>query len=71
MHNVRYSGLAGRQILGRSHRDHQVCPWWLGYAEGTAEEKVVQIMVTRLKAAGDAAGADSAALAGIAAALGV
>ena len=71
MHNVRYSGLAGRQILGRSHRDHQICPWWLGYAEGTAEETIAQIMVTRLKAAGDAAGADSAALAGIAAALGV
>ena len=38
MHNVRYSGLAGRQILGRTHRDHQVSPWWVSYAEGTVEE---------------------------------
>lgn len=71
MHNVRYSGLQGRQILGRSHRDHQVCPWWLAYAEGTIEETIAQIMIGRFKSTNDVAGADSDALIDIAAALGV
>jgi hypothetical protein len=71
MHNVRYSGLQGRQILGRSHRDHQVCPWWLAYAQGTVEENIAQIMIGRFKSTNDAAGADSGALVDIAAALGV
>ena len=71
MHNVRYSGLQGRQILGRSHRDGQVCQWWLGYAEDTIEEKIAQIMIGRFFAADNTAGADSAALHDIAAALGV
>jgi hypothetical protein len=71
MHNVRYSGLQGRQILGRSHRDHQVCPWWIAYAEGTIEQTIAQIMLGRFKSTADSAGADSAALVEIAAALGV
>lgn len=71
MHNVRYSGLAGRQILGRSHRDHQVCPWLLAYAEGTVEERIAQIMIGRFRSTNDLAGADSGALVDIAAALGV
>ncbi len=71
MHNVRYSGLQGRQILGRSHRDHQVCPWWLAYAEQTVEETIAQIMIGRFKSANDTAGADSGALVAVAAALGV
>lgn len=71
MHNVRYSGLQGRQILGRSHRDHQVCPWWLAYAQGTVEETIAQIMIGRFKSTDDTAGADSGALVDIAAALGV
>lgn len=71
MHNVRYSGLQGRQILGRSHRDHQVCPWWIAYAENTVEETIAQIMLGRFKSTADSAGADSAALVQIAAALGI
>lgn len=71
MHNVRYSGLQGRQILGRSHRDHQICPWWLAYAEGTVEETIAQIMIGRFKSTNDVAGADSAALIHVAVALGV
>ena len=71
MHNVRYSGLQGRQILGRSHRDHQVCPWWIAYAEDTVEEKIAQIMLSRIMSTADSAGADSGALAEIAAALGL
>jgi hypothetical protein len=71
MHNVRYSGLAGRQILGRTHRDHQVSPWWVSYAEGTVEERIAQTMIERFKATSDTAGADSEALTKVAALLGV
>lgn len=71
MHNVRYSGLQGRQVLGRTHRDHQICPWWLGFAEDTVEARVAQIMIGRFKSAGDTAGADSTALHEIAELLGV
>ena len=71
MHNVRYSGLAGRQILGRTHRDHQVSPWWVSYAEGTVEEGIAQTMIERFKATADTAGADSSALGRVAELLGV
>jgi len=71
MHNVRYSGLAGRQILGRTHRDHQVSPWWVSYAEGTVEERIAQVMIERFKATADTAGADSSALGQVAEQLGV
>lgn len=71
MHNVRYSGIAARQVLGRSHRDHQICPWHLAYAEDSVEDQIAQVMVTRLRATADTAGADSAALAEIADMLGV
>ena len=71
MHNVRYSGLAGRQILGRTHRDHQVSPWWISYAEGTIEEAIAVTMIERFRATADTAGADSSALAKVAELLGV
>ena len=71
MHNVRYSGLAGRQILGRTHRDHQVSPWWVSYAEGTVEETIATTMIERFKSTADTAGADSTALARVAELLGV
>lgn len=71
MHNVRYSGLAGRQILGRTHRDHQVSPWWVSYAEGTVEEAIAVTMIERFRATADTAGADSTALTRIAELLGV
>ena len=31
------TGIAGRQVTGRTHRDHQVSPWHIAYAEGTVE----------------------------------
>jgi hypothetical protein len=71
MHNVRYSGLAGRQILGRTHRDHQVSPWWVSYAEGTVEEAIAVTMIERFRATADTAGADSTALTRVAGLLGV
>jgi hypothetical protein len=71
MHNVRYSGLTGRQILGRTHRDHQVSPWWVSYAEGTVEESIAVTMIDRFRATADTAGADSEALTRVAELLGV
>ena len=71
MHNVRYSGLAGRQILGRTHRDHQVSPWWVSYAEGTVEERIAKTMIERFKGSADTAGADASALEHVAELLGV
>lgn len=71
MHNVRYSGLTGRQILGRTHRDHQVSPWWVSYAEDTVEERIAQTMIERFKGSADTAGADASALAKVAELLGV
>lgn len=71
MHNVRYSGLTGRQILGRTHRDHQVSPWWVSYAEGTVEQHIAQTMIERFKGSADTAGADATALARVAELLGV
>lgn len=71
MHNVRYSGIAARQILGRSHRDGRICPWHLAFAENTVEEQIAQLMVGRLRATADTAGADSTTLTAIAALLGV
>ncbi len=72
MHTVRWSGIAARQILGRSHRDGQICPWHLAYAEDTVEERIAQLLVDRLRTAADIAGAtDAADLTAIATALGV
>ncbi|MEE2034065.1 DEAD/DEAH box helicase [Rhodococcus chondri] len=47
-HQPRYSGIAARQTIGRAHRDHQVCPWFLLYSEGTVEERAAATMVQRL-----------------------
>ncbi len=70
MHNVRYSGIAGRQVIGRIHRDHQVARWLLAYASGTVEAGIAQVMMERFAATADLAGADSAALRQVAALLG-
>lgn len=47
MHQARYSGLQGRQIVGRTHRDGQTSPWVIAYAEGTVEEHVAEVMSDR------------------------
>ena len=40
-------------MTGRTHRDHQVSPWHIAYAEGTVEEQVGKVMVERIAAASD------------------
>lgn len=69
-HQARYSGIEGRQVVGRTHRDHQRCNWYVHYAQNTIEEAVSKVMVTRYATTADMVGGDTSALADIAAALG-
>ena len=69
-HQARFSGIAGRQVTGRTHRDHQVSPWHIAYAEGTVEERVGKVMVERIAAASDTVGSDTTGLADLAQLLG-
>ncbi|GAA4671922.1 helicase [Nocardioides nanhaiensis] len=69
-HQARFSGIAGRQVTGRTHRDHQVSPWHVAYAEGTVEEQVGRVMVERIAAASDTVGGDTSGLTDVAALLG-
>ncbi|MGY1736941.1 helicase [Geodermatophilus sp. SYSU D00684] len=61
-HQPRFSGIQARQVTGRTHRDGQVSPWRVAYAEGTVEEQVARVMVGRLAVSGSTAGADTSAL---------
>jgi hypothetical protein len=69
-HQARFSGIAGRQVTGRTHRDHQVSPWHIAYAEGTVEEQVGKVMVERIAAASDTVGSDTTGLTALAQLLG-
>lgn len=69
MHQARYSGLLGRQITGRTHRDYQVSPWWVAFAEDTIEKQITEVMAARYATAGQLAG-DEAALSEVSALLG-
>ncbi|MGW0043845.1 DEAD/DEAH box helicase [Rhodococcus sp. NPDC003348] len=65
-HQPRYSGIAARQTVGRAHRDHQVCPWFLLYSEGTIEEEAATTMVQRLLVTAASVDGDTSALGAIA-----
>ncbi|MFC7465544.1 helicase [Brachybacterium sp. GCM10030252] len=69
-HQARFSGIAGRQVTGRTHRDQQVSPWHIAYAQGTVEETVSKVMVERIAAASDTVGGDTDGLTDIAQLLG-
>jgi len=69
-HQARFSGIAGRQVTGRTHRDHQVSPWHIAYAQDTVEEQVSKVMVERIAAASDTVGGDTAGLGDVASLLG-
>ncbi|MCZ2806885.1 helicase [Modestobacter sp. VKM Ac-2983] len=61
-HQPRFSGIAARQVTGRTHRDHQVSPWRVAFAQDTVEEDVARVMVERLAVTGSTAGGDTAGL---------
>jgi len=65
-----YSGIKGRQVIGRTHRDHQVSPWAIMTAAGTVEEDVARTMIGRFAASDGLAGADTSALKHVAELLG-
>ncbi len=68
-HRARFPGIAGRQVTGRTHRDHQVSPRHIAYAENTGEEQVSKVMVERI-AASDTVGGDTESLTDVAQLLG-
>lgn len=70
MHQARYSGINGRQIIGRTHRNHQRSDWYVTYALDTIEEHVVKLMVERYRTATDMVGGDTSTLRQIATLLG-
>ncbi|MGY1640404.1 helicase [Geodermatophilus sp. SYSU D00703] len=61
-HQPRFSGIQARQVTGRTHRDGQVSPWRVAFAEDTVEEQVARVMVERLAVSGSTAGADTSSL---------
>lgn len=61
-HQARYSGISGRQITGRTHRDYQRSNWHVLYGAGTIEEQVGKLMIERYAAATDMVGGDTSAL---------
>ena len=65
-HQPRFSGIQARQVTGRTHRDGQVSPWRVAFAEDTVEEQVARAMVGRLAVSGSTAGADTSSLQDIA-----
>lgn len=65
-HQARYSGLVGKQITGRTHRDHQRSPWTVMYLDGTVEADVSKLMIERYAASSEMIGGDTTALTKIA-----
>lgn len=49
IHDVTYSGIKCSQIEGRAHRDGQFSPVYYLYALNTAEEKIAQTMIDRVR----------------------
>ena len=70
MHQARYSGLLAEQIMGRAHRNFEVCEWSLLAGVGTIEEKAGLIMLSRLIASTTSTDGDVSALSQVAAAFG-
>ena len=70
MHQGRYSGLLAGQIMGRAHRNGQVCAWSLLAAAGTIEEKAGLVMLSRLIASATSTNADASTFLEVASAFG-
>lgn len=65
-HQPRYSGIAAQQMMGRAHRDGQICDWYLIYGEGTIEADAAERMVTRLSTIATSVDGDRSTLESIA-----
>ena len=49
IHDVRYSAIANTQIMGRCHRDGQFANAFFMYARNTVEEKILKVMLDRMR----------------------
>lgn len=49
IHDLRYSALSITQILGRAHRDGEQSNAYFLYADGTIEEKILNIMLNKME----------------------
>lgn len=66
LHQPRYSGILVQQVMGRAHRNHQVCEWSLLAAADTIEHRAAEIMYGRLVASATSTDGDMSALASVA-----
>lgn len=69
-HQPRYSGIAGRQVTGRTHRDGERSDWYIAAAAGTVEADIAKTMINRYKATSDLTGGDTSSLVNVARLLG-
>lgn len=65
-HQPRYSGILAQQIMGRSHRNHEVCAWSLLSGADTIEHRAAEIMYGRLIASATSTDGDTSALESVA-----
>lgn len=70
VHDMRHSAIQLGQIEGRCHRDGQRAVIYYAYAEGTVEERIAGLAVSRMAAMDGMAGDDTALLDAIAEAMG-
>jgi hypothetical protein len=62
VHDMRYSAIQLQQIEGRGHRDGQRAVLYYTYAEGTVEERITGIVISRMASMDGMAGDDTALL---------
>lgn len=65
-HQPRYSGILAQQVMGRAHRNHEVCAWSLLTGLDTIEHRAAEIMYGRLIASATSTDGDMSALASVA-----
>lgn len=66
VHDMRHSAIQLQQIEGRCHRDGQRAVIYYAYAEGSVEEKIAGIVISRMAAMDGIAGDDTSLLDAIA-----
>ncbi len=62
IHDMRHSAIQLQQIEGRCHRDGEKAVVYYAYAEGTVEERIAAVVVSRMAAMDGMAGDDTAAI---------
>jgi hypothetical protein len=65
VHDIFYSGIAGAQVEGRTHRDGQNANVYYPYLQGTVQEKITKTMIQRMAHMSTLSGDDTDAVASI------